>query len=68
MIDKEKLMNYIQNNFNIDTVSYMLIDNIIDIFKNNIDKIIEILNNCRIDITKKELKENKIMNNKEVGK
>lgn len=44
MIDKEKLINYIQNNFNIDIVSYMLIDNI-----------------CRIDITKKELKENNII-------
>ena len=61
IIYKSKLLGYIENNFNIDIVSYNLINEIIDLFVNDIDKIIEILNNSRIDITKEELYKNGII-------
>ena len=61
MINKSKMLDYIESNFNIDMVAYSLISEIIDIFYNNIEKIIEILNNCRIDLTIEELKENNII-------
>lgn len=61
MINKSKMLDYIESNFNIDIVAYSLISEIIDMFYNDIEKIIEILNNCRIDITIEELKENNII-------
>lgn len=61
MINKSKMLDYIESNFNIDMVAYSLISEIIEIFYNDIEKIVEILNNCRIDITKEELKENNII-------
>ena len=61
MIDKSKMLDYIESNFNIDMVAYSLISEIIDMFYNDIEKVIEILNNCRIDLTIKELKENNII-------
>lgn len=61
MINKSKMLDYIESNFNIDMVAYSLISEIIDMFYNDIEKIIEILNNCRIDLTIKELKENNII-------
>lgn len=61
MINKSKMLDYIESNFNIDMVAYSLISEIIDIFYNDIEKIIEILNNCRIDLTIEELKENNII-------
>lgn len=57
-MNKSKMLDYIKSNFNIDMVAYNLISEIIDLF--SIDKVIEILNNCRIDITMEELKENGI--------
>lgn len=61
MINKIKMLDYIESNFNIDMVAYSLISEIIDMFYNDIEKVIEILNNCRIDLTIKELKENNII-------
>jgi len=61
MINKSKMLDYIESNFNIDIVAYSLISEIIDMFYNDIEKVIEILNNCRIDLTIKELKENNII-------
>jgi hypothetical protein len=61
MINKSKMLDYIESNFNIDMVAYSLISEIIDMFYNDIEKVIEILNNCRIDLTIKELKENNII-------
>jgi len=58
-MNKSKMLDYIESNFNIDMVAYSLINEIIDLF--SIDKVIEILNNCRIDITMEELKENGII-------
>jgi hypothetical protein len=55
------MLDYIESNFNIDMVAYSLISEIIDMFYNDIEKVIEILNNCRIDLTIKELKENNII-------
>ena len=57
-MNKSKLLDYIESNFNIDMVAYSLISEIIELFE--IEKVIEILNNCRIDITMEELKENGI--------
>ena len=57
-MNKSKLLDYIESNFNIDMVAYSLISEIIELKKK--EKVIEILNNCRIDITMEELKENGI--------
>lgn len=58
---KSKMLDFIESNFNIDMVAYSLISELIDIFYYEIDRLIEILNNCRIDITIEELKENNII-------
>ena len=58
-MNKSKMLDYIESNFNIDMVAYSLISEIIDLF--SVDKVIEILNNCRIDITLEELKKNGII-------
>ena len=57
-MNKSKMLDYIESNFNIDMVAYSLISEILELFE--IEKVIEILNNCRIDITMEELKENGI--------
>jgi len=64
IIHKNKMLDYIVSNFNIDMVAYSLISEIIERFsrmENGINTIIKILNNSGIDITKKELKENDII-------
>ena len=62
MIKKFETLEYIKDNFNIDSTSYDLISEIIDCFLWDIDKFIEILNNSRIDITIEEMKENNLLN------
>lgn len=61
IIYKSKMLGYIESYFNIDIVAYNLINELIDLFINDIDKLIEILNNSRIDLTKEELLENGII-------
>lgn len=59
MVNKSKMLDYIESNFNIDMVAYSLISEILDLCE--IEKVIEILNNCRIDITKEEMIENDLL-------
>lgn len=62
MIRKYEMLEYIKDNFTIDSISYDLISEIIDYFLWDVDKFIEILNNSRIDITIEEMQENGLLN------
>ena len=62
MIRKYETLEYIKDNFTIDSTSYDLISEIIDYFLYDTDRFIEILNNSRIDITIEEMKENNLLN------
>lgn len=62
MIRKYETLEYIKDNFTIDSISYDLISEIIDYFLWDTDKFIEILNNSRIDITIEEMQENGLLN------
>ena len=62
MIRKYETLEYIKDNFTIDSISYDLISEIIDYFLWDTDKFIEILNNSRIDITIEEMQENNLLN------
>ena len=61
MVDKNKFLEYINNNFNIDVISYELISKMVDIYRYNIPELIKVLNDCRIDITYEELTEKELL-------
>ena len=65
MNEKEKILEYINNNFNVDRVSVNLIgsiyDYLFDTTENYMKEFIKILNEDNIDITIKELKENNVI-------
>lgn len=63
-IEKRKIIDYIYNNFNIDTTALRLIEALCDfvIYKQiSVDDFCKILNNAFIDITSQELKENNLI-------
>ena len=64
MINKKKLMDYLEENFTIDPVAYGLIYDLCDTYKDDVNSFINILNNNRIDITLNELKDNNIYKSK----
>ena len=78
--EKERIMNYIIDNFNVNNMSYNLINELYDYIivkwcgkeyikvngipckiNGYIKEFIEKMNNCNIDITLKELIENKVI-------
>ena len=61
MVDKDRFLEYINNNFNIDVISYELISKMVDIYRYNISELIKTLNDCRIDITYEELTEKELL-------
>ena len=65
MSEKDKILEYIHNNFNVDRVSINLIgsiyDYLFDTTENYMKEFIKILNEDNIDITIKELKENNVI-------
>lgn len=62
MIRKFETLEYIKDNFTIDSTSYDLISEIIDYFLWDTNAFIKILNNSRIDITIEEMQENNLLN------
>lgn len=66
MIRKFETLEYIKDNFTIDSTSYDLISEIIDYFLWDTNAFIKILNNSRIDITIEEMQENNLLNKKKV--
>lgn len=60
MIDKNKFLDYIVNNFTIDKTAYDLIGELYEIYKYKTNKLLETLNNCNIDITLEEIEKNNL--------
>lgn len=65
MVEQEKILEYIRENFNVDKISMLLMGNIYDYLYDNtmnyLEDFINIVNDSGIDITIEELKENNII-------
>lgn len=65
MVEQEKILEYIRENFNVDRISMLLMGNIYDYLYDNtmncLEDFINIVNDSGIDITIEELKENNII-------